>query len=221
MQHKKGVNKEEGKESLVALTPISSSLITVATCNLNQWALDFDGNLDRIIASIRRAKSMKSHYRLGPELEVCGYGCEDAYLEQDTYLHCEQSLATILKDPELTYNILCDIGMPVMYRGARYNCRVFCMNGKILLIRPKIYMADDGNYREGRYFTPWKVEQQYSGQTSHSHDIHQGEEYGYIGSRPTYKLSSLLRSITGKFVCINIPMHVYVQFELQFKHRYR
>ena len=174
-----------------------SNLITVATCNLNQWALDFDGNLKRIIASIHRAKGLKAQYRIGPELEICGYGCEDHFLEQDTFLHCEQSLAKILEDPELTHNILCDIGMPLMYRGARYNCRIFCMNGKILLIRPKIYMADDGNYREGRYFTPWKVEQQNAGQTSHSHDIHQGKEHGYIGSRPTYKLSPLLRSITG------------------------
>jgi predicted amidohydrolase len=29
----------------------------VATCNLNNWALDFDGNLFRIIESIKQAKS--------------------------------------------------------------------------------------------------------------------------------------------------------------------
>jgi hypothetical protein len=31
------------------------------------------------------------------ELEVCGYGCEDHYLEQDTFLHCNESLADILR----------------------------------------------------------------------------------------------------------------------------
>ena len=31
-------------------------LVTVATCNLNQWALDFAGNRARIKASIREAK---------------------------------------------------------------------------------------------------------------------------------------------------------------------
>lgn len=46
--------------------------------------------------------------------------------------------------------ILCDIGMPVLHQGVRYNCRVFCLNRKIVLIRPKLFMADDGNYREGR-----------------------------------------------------------------------
>ena len=30
--------------------------MTLATCNLNQWALDWEGNTDRIISSIRVAK---------------------------------------------------------------------------------------------------------------------------------------------------------------------
>ena len=31
-------------------------IVTLATCNLNQWALDFEGNLSRIISSIEIAK---------------------------------------------------------------------------------------------------------------------------------------------------------------------
>jgi NAD+ synthase (glutamine-hydrolysing) len=42
------------------------SLVTLATCNLNQWALDFDGNLERIKESIRIAKERRAKYRLGP-----------------------------------------------------------------------------------------------------------------------------------------------------------
>ena len=60
-------------------------LATLATCNLNQWALDFDGNLERIIESIQIAKDSGARYRLGPELEIPGYGCEDAFLEDDTF----------------------------------------------------------------------------------------------------------------------------------------
>jgi NAD+ synthase (glutamine-hydrolysing) len=33
---------------------------------------------------------------------------------------------------------------------------VVCLNREILLIRPKLDLADDGNYREKRFFTPWK-----------------------------------------------------------------
>lgn len=34
-----------------------------------------------------------------------------------------------------------------MHCGVRYNCRLFMLNGKILLLRPKQNLADDGNYR--------------------------------------------------------------------------
>ena len=46
--------------------------ITLAACSLNQWALDFEGNLKRILQSIGEAKSKGACYRLGPELEVSG-----------------------------------------------------------------------------------------------------------------------------------------------------
>ncbi|KAF1323399.1 Nad+ synthetase, partial [Globisporangium splendens] len=132
-----------------------SALVTVATCNLNQWSLDFDGNLERIMLSIRQAKARGATYRVGPELEVCGYGCEDHFLEQDTFYHCWESMETILKS-DVTNGILCDIGMPVLHDGVRYNCRVYCLNQKILFIRPKLFLADDGNYHEKRWFTTWK-----------------------------------------------------------------
>jgi NAD+ synthase (glutamine-hydrolysing) len=45
--------------------------------------------------------------------------------------------------------------MPIMHRNNRYNCRVIILDGKILFIRPKLYLANDGNYREMRHFIPW------------------------------------------------------------------
>jgi len=32
-----------------------------------------------------------------------------------------------------------------------YNCRVFLLDGRLLLIRPKLHLANDGNYREPRW----------------------------------------------------------------------
>uniref|UniRef100_A0A8D1J1B3 Glutamine-dependent NAD(+) synthetase n=2 Tax=Sus scrofa TaxID=9823 RepID=A0A8D1J1B3_PIG len=94
--------------------------VTVATCALNQWALDFEGNLQRILKSIEIAKHKGAKYRLGPELEI----------------------------------------WPVMHRNVRYNCRVIFLNRKILLIRPKMALANEGNYRELRWFTPWSRSRQ-------------------------------------------------------------
>ena len=44
---------------------------------------------------------------------------------------------------------------PVMHKNVIYNCRIIIHDGKIILIRPKMWMANGGNYRELRYFTPW------------------------------------------------------------------
>ena len=39
-------------------------------------------------------------------------------------------------------------------------CRVVALDGKIVLIRPKLVLCDEDNYRETRWFTAWtKVRQ--------------------------------------------------------------
>ncbi len=143
--------------STSTLYDIPNTKVHIATCNLNQWALDFDGNLQRIKQSVELAKQAGAKYRIGPELEISGYECEDHFFEMDTFLHCEQSLADLLTG-SCTEDCLCDFGCPILFNNVRYNCRVFCLNHKILYIRPKTYLADDGNYREKRYFSSWDID---------------------------------------------------------------
>ncbi|KAL2902874.1 Glutamine-dependent NAD(+) synthetase, partial [Bienertia sinuspersici] len=59
-----------------------------------------------------------------------------------------------------TDGILCSFGMPVIRGSERYSCQVLCMNRKIIMIRPKTCLANDGNYRELRWFTAWKQKDQ-------------------------------------------------------------
>ncbi|XP_071329020.1 glutamine-dependent NAD(+) synthetase-like isoform X2 [Trachinotus anak] len=103
---------------------------------------------------IEIAKHHGAKYRLGPELEICGFGCADHFYESDTLLHSFQVLRKLLESP-ITQDIICDVGMPIMHHNVRYNCRVLFLNRKILLIRPKMLMANHGNYRELRWFSPW------------------------------------------------------------------
>ena len=44
--------------------------VILATSALNQWAMDFQGNYERIIESIHIAKAANATYRTGPELEI-------------------------------------------------------------------------------------------------------------------------------------------------------
>jgi NAD+ synthase (glutamine-hydrolysing) len=67
----------------------------------------------------------------------------DHFLEADVYEHSLESLLAILTDTEL-HGILIDVGLPLMHRGCRYNCRAIILDGKLLCLRPKIYLANDG-----------------------------------------------------------------------------
>ena len=80
----------------------------VATCSLNQLALDFDENERRIIESIQRSQEAGADLRVGPELEIPGYACEDAFFELDTTYFSWRVLERILK---IRFkNILIDVG---------------------------------------------------------------------------------------------------------------
>ncbi|XP_058128192.1 glutamine-dependent NAD(+) synthetase [Anopheles ziemanni] len=133
--------------------------VRVAVATLNQWAMDFQGNLERILRSIEIAVAGGATYRTGPELEVSGYSCEDHFHEPDTYLHCWEVLLELMRAPA-AQNMLIDVGMPVQHRNVAYNCRVAFYNERIVLVRPKMIMCDDGNYRETRWFSPWTKERQ-------------------------------------------------------------
>jgi NAD+ synthase (glutamine-hydrolysing) len=80
-------------------------------------------------------------------------------MEPDTFLHSMQVLAKVLQDP-VTEGIVCDVGMPIVHRNVKYNCRVIFYNKKIILIRPKMLLPMDGNYRESRWFMGWNKERQ-------------------------------------------------------------
>mmetsp|Transcript_30545 Transcript_30545/g.42038 ORF Transcript_30545/g.42038 Transcript_30545/m.42038 type:complete len:1359 (-) Transcript_30545:23-4099(-) len=187
--------------------------VVVGTCNMNQWAMDFDGNLNRIIQSISNAKTQlegRCKFRTGPELEVCGYSCGDHFLELDTYLHCEQSLAAILQHPDLTNDILCDIGCPIMHNNNRYNCRVYILNRQIVLISPKVYPSDDKiSYHEKRFFASWDLKTNGAKKGVHQKLGNYKIDPGANG--PVYMeehiLSDLLRNVTNQ---IAVPFGVAV-----------
>jgi NAD+ synthase (glutamine-hydrolysing) len=127
---------------------------TQSFCSANSF--DWDPLYADLILFCRQAKTAGSRLRIGPELEVTGYGCEDHFLENDTIDHAWMTVASLLSD-DTTDGIIVDLGMPLVHRGVRYNARVFLLNRKILLVRPKLHLADDGNYRESRWFTAYRV----------------------------------------------------------------
>jgi NAD+ synthase (glutamine-hydrolysing) len=126
----------------------------LATSQLNQWVLDYDGNRDRIIEAITLAKAAGASLILTPELCIPGYGLLDHWLENDVYNNSWDIAADIISRPECQ-DIIIDLGLPIRHRGCSYNARLIALNGEVLAIRPKLDMCNDGNFREMRYFTAW------------------------------------------------------------------
>lgn len=143
------------------------TFITVAAATLPSVPLDFVGNRDRILESIKIAKEKGATLRTGPELEIPGYGCLDHHLESDTELHSWEVLAEIIANP-VCKDILVDLGMGVRTRNVQYNCRILCTYRKVYAIRAKQSLAGDGLYREPRHFTAWVKERQVE-----THKLHQ------------------------------------------------
>lgn len=129
--------------------------------SLNQSAMDFLGNRNRIIESIKYAREHGCIYRAGAELEVPGYSCDDHFKEIDLFNHCWDTVAEILKQG-LSNGLVIDLGMPILHRCIAYNVKIILYNGKIVLIRPKMHLADEGNYREKRFFVPYVPQANYA-----------------------------------------------------------
>jgi len=138
----------------------SRSNINVASGTLNQFVLDFENNSNNIISAIQEAHSNNVKVLGLPELAICGYCCQDHFFERETFVLSYYVLKNIVESTEsITKNMIVAVGCPIIHRDVRYNCVVFFGNGKIILIRPKSILADDGNYREARWFTPWNKDE--------------------------------------------------------------
>ena len=51
---------------------MDTCVVTLATCSLNQFALDFQGNKDRILQAVAEAKAASATYLITPELSIPG-----------------------------------------------------------------------------------------------------------------------------------------------------
>ncbi|KAK8059630.1 glutamine-dependent NAD(+) synthetase, partial [Apiospora saccharicola] len=81
-----------------------------AAATLTSVPLDFIGNRDRILESIRVAKGKGATVRTGPELGIPGYGALDHHLEGDTFSHSWEVLAHIISN-EVYKDMLIDLGI--------------------------------------------------------------------------------------------------------------
>lgn len=127
--------------------------LKVSAACINQTALDWDGNYERIRSAIFDAQLEDSQILCLPELAITGYGCEDMFLAPDTCSHAEEILHELLSvAPEMVVLV----GLPWRHHNTVFNTAALIYGGRILGLYAKQNLAGDGVHYEPRWFSPWK-----------------------------------------------------------------
>ncbi len=119
---------------------------------VNQTALDWPGNQERLLAAIEEAREAGVQVFCLPELSITGYGCEDAFFSPDV---AKRALAMLPALAEASKGMLTAVGLPVLYQGALYNVAALLGDGEIYGMVAKQTLAGDGIHYEPRWFKPW------------------------------------------------------------------
>ena len=127
-------------------------LIHVAAAVLNQTPLDWRHNPANIRRAIQSARAEGVSVLCLPELCVTGYGCEDAFHAANTHQRAWQALQDLL--PETT-GMVVSFGLPVLHQNSLFNCAALAVDGRLVGLVAKRFLAGDGIHYEPRWFKPW------------------------------------------------------------------
>ena len=133
----------------------------IALAQLNYHIGNFELNVQKIINSIKEAKTSGADLVIFGELAVCGYPARD-FLEFDDFLkQCEKAISDIAAHAR---NIAVIVGAPT--RNARiegkdlFNSAYFLSDGKVQQVQHKTLLPTYDIFDEYRYFEPateWKI----------------------------------------------------------------
>jgi NAD+ synthase (glutamine-hydrolysing) len=127
--------------------------VRIAAAALNQIPLDWDGNAARIRAAIGAARQQRAALLCLPELCITGYGCEDAFHSPHTARTAWEVLTELL--PE-THGMVVSLGVPILHQHCIFNVAVMAVDGRIIGMTAKRFLAGDGIHYEPRWFKPWQ-----------------------------------------------------------------
>jgi NAD+ synthase (glutamine-hydrolysing) len=127
-------------------------LLHTAAAVLNQTPLDWKHNTRNIRQAIESARDPGISVLCLPELCITGYGCEDAFLGANTHRRALRSLAELV--PE-TRGMVISFGLPVLHQNGLFNCAALAVDGRLIGLVAKRFLAGDGIHYEPRWFKPW------------------------------------------------------------------
>ncbi len=100
---------------------------------------------------ITQADNQRVNLLTLPELCITGYTCGDLFFNTALIDSAKQTLLEITEFSKGKYPIII-LGLPFIFNSKLYNCVAVILNGRILGIIPKSYIADHNGFEEKRYF---------------------------------------------------------------------
>lgn len=132
---------------------MKDGFIKVAALTPDIKVADPVANRESISAKMKEAYEHGARVLVFPELCLCGYTCNDLFLQELMLTSCleqAQILAEETKDrPGLVF-----VGLPLSFRGKLYNVAAVLGGGRILCFIPKRNIPNYAEFYEARHFTP-------------------------------------------------------------------
>ncbi len=130
------------------LMKASMKTLRVALAQINPTVGDFDGNVLKIIHSVKKGEKAGAHVIAFPELAITGYPPEDLLLKTQ---FIDDNLEALGKIQKTVGNILAIVGF-VDKKDDIYNAAAVIYDKKIIDVYHKIYLPNYGVFDEYRYF---------------------------------------------------------------------
>jgi NAD+ synthase (glutamine-hydrolysing) len=122
----------------------------LALAQIDTTVGDLEGNRERILSSLQKAKEAAADIVLFPELAITGYPPEDLLLRPSFIRAAERSLAEVAREAR---GIVAFVGTPHLERDL-YNACAVCAGGEVKAIYRKRFLPNYGVFDEHRYFAP-------------------------------------------------------------------
>lgn len=129
-----------------------SGQLIVAVAQKDFAVGDIEGNVKKIMDSIKEANDSNAHVCVFPELTLCGYTPEDLLLQPDFKDACQKAMKTLTQYSKKYPHVLAVIGFPDYNKTHIFNGLALLKAGKITGIYHKQMLPNYGVFDEKRYF---------------------------------------------------------------------
>ncbi len=112
---------------------------------------NIDFNLAETIKYIRKAKDAQARVLVLPELGITGYTCGDLFFSD---ILTSTALDAVMSLESEADGIAFAVGAPLNVGGQLFNCAFFFANRHLLGVVPKMFLPNNAEFTEKRWFKP-------------------------------------------------------------------